>query len=410
MFGKNVDASLVHGTVAPGFERVEAQFRENFAKRGGLGAACAIYHQGKKVVDLWGGYRDYKTRAPWGEDTLILVFSATKGLAAMTLAVAHSRGLLDYDERVAAYWPEFAAEGKQGITVRQLLPHQAGLCVLDDPVDRTMLASPDLLARMLARQQPLWEPGTKHAYHAFSLGWYEGELIRRVDPQHRTLGRFFQDEIAKPLGLEFYIGFPLEIPDSRLARFKFPTLLGYFFGTNKVSRPFMKSMGNRKSLAARAFAHMKDPNLLSDRAFLALEDPAATGIGQVRSMARAYSAFATGGSELGITSRTLEALTAPPVPPTSGTYDDMLRLEVNYSLGFTRPGKWLGFGASGKAFGTPGAGGSFGFADPDAGVGYAYAPNRMGLYLFDDPREKALRDAFYESLRRLPKPEWRQAS
>ena len=409
MFRKNVDASLIHGTVASGFEAVEAQFHENFARRGELGAACAIYHQGNKVVDLWGGCRDHKTRAPWDQDTLVLVFSATKGLASMTLAVAHSRGLLDYDERVAAYWPEFAAEGKAEITVRQLISHQAGLCVPDEPVDPTMLANPDLLGRMLARQQPLWEPGTKHAYHAFSLGWYEGELIRRVDPQHRTLGRFFQGEIAKPLGLEFYIGFPLTIPDSRLATFKFPSPLDYFFRTNKVSRPFLKSMGNRKSLAARAFLHAKgfDPK---GRAFLALENPAFTGIGQVRSIARAYSAFATGGSELGITSRTLEALTAPPVLPTLGTYDDMLRLEVAYSLGFTRPGKWLDFGVSGKAFGTPGAGGSFGFADPDAGVGYAYAPNRMGLYLFDDPREKALRDAFYESLKRLPQAERRRAS
>jgi len=409
MFGKKVDASLVHGSVAPGFEGVQAQFRENFERRGEVGAACAIYCQGKKVVDLWGGYRHSKKRAPSDEDTLVLVFSATKGLASMTVAVAHSRGLLDYDERVAAYWPEFAAEGKEGITVRQLLSHQAGLCVPDEPVDRALLAHPDLLARMLARQQPLWEPGTKYAYHAFSLGWYEGELIRRVDPQHRTLGRFFQDEIAKPLGLEFYIGFPAEIPDSSLAKFKFPTLLDFFFRTNKVSRPFMKSMGNRESLAARAFTHIK-PHDLKDRAFLALEDPAGTGIGQVRSIARAYSALATGGSELGITSRTMEALTAPPVLPTLGTFDEMLRLEVAYSLGFTRPAKWLDFGISGKAFGTPGAGGSFGFADPDARVGYAYAPNHMGMYLFDDPREKALRDAFYESLRRRPEAEWRCAS
>ncbi|HMD97287.1 MAG TPA: serine hydrolase domain-containing protein [Terriglobia bacterium] len=412
MFGKKADASLIHGSVAPGFEGVEAQFRENFERRGELGTACAIYCQGKKVVDLWGGYRDSKTRAPWEEDTLVLVFSATKGLASMTLAVANSRGLLDYDERVAAYWPEFAAEGKGETTVRQLLSHQAGLCVPDEPVDPTMLANPDLLARMLARQQPLWEPGTKHAYHAFSLGWYEGELIRRVDPHHRTLGRFFQDEIAKPLGLEFYIGLPADIPGSRIATLKMFGVLDFFFlksRTSEMSLPFLKSMADKQSLAARAFAHSKRSDL-SDRAFLALENPAYTGVGQVRSIARAYSAFAIGGSELGITSRTLEALTGPPVLPTLGTYDEMLRVEVIYSLGFMRPSKGVDFGVSGKAFGTAGAGGSFGFADPDAGVGYAYAPNRMGLYLFDDPREKALRDAFYEGLKKLPKDEWRRAS
>jgi len=404
MFGKRRDASMVHGSVEPGFEEVEAQFRENFAQRGEIGAACAIYHRGKKVVDLWGGYRDRRKRAPWDEDTMILVFSATKGLASMTLAVAHSRGYIDYDEKVSTYWPEFAAEGKAQITVRQLLSHQAALCVLDEPVDRTLLANPEDLARMLARQQPLWEPGTKYAYHAFSLGWYEGELIRRVDPQHRTLGKFFQDEIAKPLGIEFYIGLPAEIPNSRIAELKMFGVLDFFFlksRTNEMSRPFLKSMADRKSLGARAFAHSKRSDL-KDRAFLALEDPAYTGIGQVRSMARAYSAFATGGSELGIASRTLEALTAPPVTPSLGAFDEMLLVETAYSLGFLRPAKSHEFGVSGKAFGTPGAGGSFGFADPDAGVGFAYAPNRMGLYLFDDPREKALRDAFYEALRKLP--------
>jgi CubicO group peptidase (beta-lactamase class C family) len=281
--------------------------------------------------------------------------------------------------------------------------------VTDEPVDAAILAKPDRLAQVLARQKPRWEPGTRYAYHAFTLGWYEGELIRRVDPQHRTLGRFFQDEIAKPLGLEFYIGLPVEILQSRIAQLKFPSPLDYFFRTNKMSRPFLKSMGRRKSLAARAFTHAKDFDP-RDRAFLALENPAFTGIGQVRSMARAYSAFATGGCELGITPRTLAALTSPPVPPTSGMYDEMLRLKVAYSLGYLRQCPNLKFGITDKAFGTPGAGGGFGFADPDAQVGFAYAPNRMGLCLFDDPREKVLRDTFYHCVKKLPETEAKRAA
>jgi len=189
--------------------------------------------------------------------------------------------------------------------------------VTDEPVDAAILAKPDRLAQVLARQKPRWEPGTRYAYHAFTLGWYEGELIRRVDPQQRTLGRFLQDEIVKPLGLEFYIGLPVEILQSRIAQLKFPSPLDYFFRTNKMSRPFLKSMGRPKSLAALAFTHAKDFDP-RDRAFLALENPAFTGIGQVRSMARAYSAFATGGCELGITPRTLAALTSPPVPQPPG--------------------------------------------------------------------------------------------
>jgi len=142
LFARNTNQVRLKGSVAPGFEEVAAQFRENFERRGELGAACAVYHRGAKVVDLWGGWCDAKTRAPWEEDTLILVFSATKGLASMILAVAHSRGLIDYEERVSTYWPEFAQQGKEKITVRQLLSHQAGLCVTDEPVDAAILAKP----------------------------------------------------------------------------------------------------------------------------------------------------------------------------------------------------------------------------------------------------------------------------
>ena len=148
---------------------------------------------------------------------MVLVHSATKGLAAMTLAIAHSRGWLDYEERVATYWPEFAQQGKEQITVRQLLAHQAGLFAFDEPVDRNVVADLDRLAVVLARQKPAWEPGTRQAYHALTLGFYEGELLRRVDPRHRSLGQFFQDEIATPLGEDVYIRLPEEIPNSRLA-------------------------------------------------------------------------------------------------------------------------------------------------------------------------------------------------
>ena len=148
---------------------------------------------------------------------MVVVHSATKGLAAMTLAIAHSRGWLDYEERVATYWPEFAQHGKERITVRQLLAHQAGLFAFDEPVDRSVVADLDRLAVVMARQKPAWEPGTRQAYHALTLGFYEGELMRRIDPRHRSLGQFFYDEIAVPLGESVYIRLPEEIPNARLA-------------------------------------------------------------------------------------------------------------------------------------------------------------------------------------------------
>ena len=212
-----VQTTDLHGAVCRGFEGVHEAFVGNFTERGEVGGACCVYLRGAKVVDLWGGLRNTQTGEPWEQDTMVLVYSATKGLAAMTLAVAHSRGWLDYEERVSTYWPEFAQHGKGRITVRQLLAHQAGLFAFDEHVDRDLVSDLDRLAVVLARQKPAWEPGSRQAYHAISLGFYEGELLRRVDPHHRSLGNFFQDEIASPLGLEVYIRLPESVPNARLA-------------------------------------------------------------------------------------------------------------------------------------------------------------------------------------------------
>src|SRR4051794_9798608 len=167
----------IQGTVDHGFEGVRDAFAENFVSRRELGGACCVYHRGRKVVDLWGGIRNKRTGEPWERDTMVIVHSATKGLAAMTLALAHSRGWLDYEAPVSAYWPAFAQHGKANITVRQLLAHQAGLFAIEEAVDRETLMDGDRLATVLARQKAAWEPGTRQAYHALSLGFYEGELL-----------------------------------------------------------------------------------------------------------------------------------------------------------------------------------------------------------------------------------------
>lgn len=398
-------AARVEGLVAPGFEAVAAEFERNFAKRGEIGAAVAAYWRGQKVVDLWGGRRTLKGDAPWQQDTLVAVMSSTKGLAAMTLALANSRGWLDYEAPVARYWPEFAQNGKAAVTVRQLLGHEAGLVLLDEKLTLEKLRDLDYLARMLARQKPAWPPGTRHGYHTMSIGLYMQELIRRVDPAGRTLGQLFHEAIATPLGLEFYIGLPAEIPGERLAELKTLSRTRALLALPTTPSPLLKKILAPNSLLRRSML-LADLDM-NDRRSLAIELTAGNGVGTARAIARAYAVFADGGAELGITPKTFASVTAP--PEVARPLDEVLGLPSYFSLGFLRPGPDVSFGSSPRAFGAPGAGGSFGFADPDARLGYAYVMNKMDFYLSDDPREKPLREALYRAIGRLsaraPAPE-----
>jgi CubicO group peptidase (beta-lactamase class C family) len=212
-----VSADQIHGDVDTGYGKVADAFRASFRDGAEVGAAVAVYRDGVKVVDLWGGYRNGVARQPWQPDTMVNMFSTTKGVAALVMAVAVSRGLFSYDARVADYWPEFAQAGKGDVTVRQLLGHQAGLCALKPKPALADVADPDRLAPILAGQVPAWRPGTRHGYHAITLGWYESQLIRRTDPAGRTLGRFLADEIVRPLGLDVHIGLPDSVDRERVA-------------------------------------------------------------------------------------------------------------------------------------------------------------------------------------------------
>ncbi len=392
----------IQGYVSPGFDAVREAFAENFVRRRELGGACCAFHRGENVVDLWGGIRNKQTAEPWEQDTMVVVHSATKGLAAMTLAIAHSHGWLDYEERVCAYWPEFAQQGKERITVRQLLAHQAGLFAFNEPVDRSVVADLDRLAVVLARQKPAWEPGTRQAYHALTLGFYEGELLRRVDPQHRSLGEFFQDEVASRLGVDVYIRLPEAIPNSRLAILAPPSLIETLRG---FGLRFMLEAMNPRSNIYRALSVNPGTAIYEDEQRIYardLEVPSGGGFGTARAIAHTYSVFATGGRELGLRQETLDLLAAPAIAPTRGFYDECLKADgVQFSLGFMKPSAVWRFGSA-SSFGSPGSGGSLGFADPTAGVGYAYVTSQMGTRLTGDPRDVALRDALYLAIRALP--------
>ncbi|MEU0923893.1 serine hydrolase domain-containing protein [Streptomyces malaysiensis] len=399
VFKLDVPGRMVRGDVDEDYGAVADAFRENFAVRNEIGAACVVYHGGRKVVDLWGGYRDGRNRLPWEAETMVPVFSTSKGVAAVALAVLHARGLLDHDERVAAYWPEFAAVGKGDVTVRQLLAHQAGLAVIDRPLRLGDLTGSRTLATALAEQRPAWEPGTRHGYHGQSLGWYESELISRIDPGKRRIGRFFADEVAAPLGLDFHFGLPQDTDRDRVARIHGFRSWEMMLHLSAMPASFVRAYANPRSLTARAFGNPRVLGTVENfnrPDVQAAEVPAANGVGQVRSIAKLYGEVATGGAALGLTDATMDALRVAAPPPTNGLFDEVLRVETRFSLGYVKPFPAFRFGSeSDRAFGTMGLGGSFAFADPDTGTGFAYAMNRTGFRLWDDPREVALREALF---------------
>jgi CubicO group peptidase (beta-lactamase class C family) len=333
---------------------------------------------------------------------MVLVFSTTKGVAAATVADARSRGLFDYEDRVATHWPGFGTGGKGAVTIRQLLDHQAGLAAPSRRLDPDLIADTERLSAMLAAREPEWEPGTRHGYHAFTLGWYESELIRRADPEGRTLGEYFADEVAAPLDLDFHVGVPEAVSADRIAEVQGFAPARMLLHLHRFPWRMVLALANPRSLTARArdCFDVDSPADLNSPAYRAVEIPAANGVGRVRDVAKVYGALATDGGDLAVDRETLDDLAAPPRPPSGGRRDLVLKTDASYSLGFWKPFPDFPFGTGERAFGTPGAGGSFGFADPDAELGFAYAPNRMGFGLWDDPRERALREEVYECLPR----------
>ncbi len=407
------NSSRVFGDVEPGYEPVAETFRRQFADGLEIGAACAVFRDGRPVVDLWGGLRDGPGERAWERDTLVPVFSTTKGMASMALAVAHSHGLVDFDAPVAAYWPEFAQNGKAAITVRQLLSHRAGLAALDEPIHRKLLDHPDRLAARLARQAPLWEPGHRQGYHAWTLGFYESELLRRIDPAGRTIGRAFTEDVATPLGIEFFIGLPDAIPDERLATFHGVHPVRGLVRIGDAPRALLLGLMNPRSLTARAFMTLplaRHPADINDRDLLRRELPSVGGVGNARGIAHAYGELATGGRTLGLAASTLAAFEAAPDVPPGGHPDLVLRSDIPFSLGFAKPYPGFPMGSSDRSYAMAGAGGSIGMADPDLDIGYAYTPNRMGFGSPTDPREVALRDALYRSIGGRPQDPRRRAA
>lgn len=386
----------MHGDVEEGFGAVADAFRSNLVDRNEVGAACAVHREGRTVVDIWGGFRDAARTSPWERDTLVPVFSTTKGMASIAMAVAHSRGLFGLDDRVVDHWPEFGQRGKDSITVRQLLTHQAGLAAVDTPLTLELLADPDALGEILGAQSPAWAPGQFHGYHGQSLGWYESQLLRRCDPSGRTIGRYFADEVARPLGIEFSIGLPDDVGDDRLATFLGGRMASAILHLHEMPPRLVLALLNPFGLTGRVFRNPKALLKASDinrRDILRIELPSVNGTGTARAIAKAYGVVATGGAELRMSAGTIREIEAVPQPPSGGAHDKVLKTETAYGFGFMKPFPMLPFGSSARAFGHTGTGGSFGYADPDRALGYAYVMNRADFAVPTSSREMALRAA-----------------
>jgi CubicO group peptidase (beta-lactamase class C family) len=389
---------LVEGRCDARFGAVAAEFIRNFAERGELGASVSVKIDGETLVDLWGGIADGETGRPWLEDTVSIVFSATKGATALCAHILASRGQLDIDAPVAEIWPEFARAGKEKATTRMMLDHSVGVPVLRAPVKPDCVEDWDYMTERLAAQEPFWEPGIRNGYHALTFGFTVGEIVRRVSG--KSLGTFFRDEVAGPLGLDFWIGLP-EAIELRVA----PILAE--LKPPPQETPFSRALIQPGSI----------PNLfifnsgrwtgsgVNSRAGHAAEIGAANGITNARGLAGLYAPLARDGSIGGVRLVDPDTLARMAELSMATHLDATLMMPTRFALGFMKSmdnrRRTIGGDSAilGRpAFGHVGAGGSIGFADPECGLAFGYTMNRRLSGILLNERGQSLIDATYRAL------------
>jgi CubicO group peptidase (beta-lactamase class C family) len=384
---------LIDGNCDARFASVREAFAENFVKRGDVGAAVAVTIDGKPVVDLWGGYADKARTRPWRNDTIVNVYSATKGVAATCLNRLIDEGRVDLDAPVATYWPEFAQAGKDTLLVRWLLSHRAGLPAVRKTLPADALLSWDLMTTTLAEQSPWWEPGTRHGYHALTFGYLVGEVVRRVTG--RSLGTYCREEIAGPLAIDFHIGLDSR-DDARCAE-----VIAAPLPMPGESNPLSDAVsGDPESLAAKALNNPPGAlrlSMINSPAWRHAEIPAANGHTNARALSRFYSALARGGEVDGVRILSRAQVQQCYVEQSNGI-DAVLSVPMRFGLGYRLTQPAAPYGPNPHTFGHTGAGGSLGFADPDARLGFAYTMNQMGSQVLLDSRVAALLDALYASV------------
>ena len=387
------DEVRVHGSCDPWFFAVRDVFAEQVQAEPGHGAAVCVIVEGRTVVDLFAGTASRRTRRAWGPDTLVNVYSATKGISAFCIHLLVERGQLELTAPVARYWPEFAAHGKDAVTVAQLLSHQAGLAALAETLPAEARYDHARMVRALVDTPPERSADFGHAYHAQTFGFLVGELVRRVSG--RSLGTFLRQELAGPREIDFWIGLD-EAEDGRVALVTRPLGVQPPPGHPDLSRVFQSEP---ESLSARAFGNPRpEPGAVNTRAFRAAELPGSNGHGHARALAQVYAAAVSAWGKPLLSAQELQACYTPLVDG----HDGVLRLRTSFSAGFLcktdGPGSGFGRGSGAHAFGHPGMGGALGCADPAAAMGFGYVTNRASASILIDTRPEALLDACYACL------------
>ncbi|MEL7033400.1 MAG: serine hydrolase domain-containing protein [Pseudomonadota bacterium] len=374
-------AATIHGTCAPKFEAVKAAFATNFAMFNEIGASVAVSQDGDLVVDLWGGHLDEARSQPWQENTLVNVWSSTKPMAAMCLLILADGGDLDLHAPVSKYWPEFSQNGKGTVEVRHFLSHSAGLSGMDEPVDPQALYDWNWMTDALARQAPWWEPGTQSGYHALTQGYLIGEIVRRVTGQ--SLGTFYAQEIAGPLGADFHIG-TTEVTDARVANVIPPTA------------PI--EIADDNSIGSRTFRNPAvDAKVANTRDWRAAEIPAANGQGNARAIVRAQTPMACGGEAFGRSILSGDGTRRVFEKQTAGL-DLALGIPVTFGMGYGISSEPMPLGPNPNIAYWGGYGGSIVLIDQDANLCFSYVMNRMESGLVGDLRGFNLLQAMYLSL------------
>jgi CubicO group peptidase (beta-lactamase class C family) len=370
-------------------QRLKPLFQENFGRFGELGAAVSVWQNGKPILDLYGGFRDARREDPWAADTLVLVWSATKGIGSACVLHVLQEHKIDISQRVAEFWPEFAQAGKEEITLAQLLSHQAGLCALDRRVD---VLDYDAVIPALEAQKPLWQSGTAHGYHARTFGFLLDELVRRI--AGKTLSDYWQENFAQPLNLDFWIGLP-EKENPRVA-----TVYAAKSGKPPEPKQFYLDLTTPGTLVRKTFTSPYGLHVISkmnNSAIRAQPIVSFGGIGSASALAKFYSILANGGKFDGRTFFSEETIAWMTTTLADGI-DRVFQVPTAFSAGFMKDSRNAAprmFGPSRTSFGHPGAGGSHAFADPESKIAFAYVTNQMEQSLL--PTEKSLRlvDAIY---------------